>query len=197
MYSVFCAPSAGPSGGQVRHHGRACGAATERQHNTVRRRVGFHTGSVIALSVATRRTLLATASDDNTVRVWDYHRQSCRAVHQASQPVAAVALHPWGTDLIVAHREFAFTYVVAGSELVRGQRLPESAAGADAHAHSWMHTLVLVRHVNVLWPLSVYEKPMNCVLERDCVIAIPSSGEAALEFDQNDLGHSPCITALA
>lgn len=82
-----------------------------------------------ALSVATRRTLLATASDDNTVRVWDYHRQSCQAVHQAAQPVAAVALHPWGTDLIVAHREVAFTYVVAGSELVRGQRLPESAAG--------------------------------------------------------------------
>eukprot|EP00892_Ulva_mutabilis_P006187 jgi/Ulvmu1/3940/UM018_0163.1 len=90
---------------------------------------GFHTGAVISLSVATRRTLLASASDDNTVRVWDYHRQSCRAVHQPAQPVAAVALHPWGTDLIIAHREFAFTYVVAGSELVRGHRLPESAAG--------------------------------------------------------------------
>lgn len=91
---------------------------------------GFHTGAVIGLSVATRRTLLATASEDNTVRVWDYHRQSCQAVHQAAHPVAAVALHPWATDLIVAHREVAFTYVVAGSELVRGQRLPESAAGA-------------------------------------------------------------------
>jgi hypothetical protein len=99
----------------------------------VRMHAGFHTAAVVALSVATRRTLLATASRDNTVRIWDYHRQTCRALYQAANPVMCVALHPWGTDCIVAFYESAFTYVVAGDTLIKGQRLPESSAGAPLH----------------------------------------------------------------
>lgn len=83
----------------------------------------------MALSVATRRTLLATASRDNTVRVWDYHSQICIAMYQAANPVMCVALHPWGTDIIISFHESAFTYVVGGNELIKGQRLADSASG--------------------------------------------------------------------
>jgi hypothetical protein len=92
--------------------------------------VGFHTSAILSISVATRRTLLATASRDNTVRVWDYHRLVCRVSHQASDPVKVVALHPWGTELVLAVYDGAHTYVIAGDALVRGQRLTESTAGA-------------------------------------------------------------------
>jgi WD40 repeat protein len=90
---------------------------------------GFHTHPIVALSVATRRTLLATASRDNTVRVWDYHRQISIATYQADNPVNCVALHPWGTDVIISFHESAFTYVVGGNDLIKGQRLAESASG--------------------------------------------------------------------
>lgn len=101
----------------------------DRKVRWVLSHAGFHTNAIVALSVATRRTLLATASRDNTVRVWDYHAQVCIAMYQAASPVMGVGLHPWGTDIIISFHESAFTYVVGGSELIKGQRLAESASG--------------------------------------------------------------------
>ena len=67
------------------------------------------------------------------MRVWDYHAQTCVAVYQAANPVKCVALHPWGTDVIISFHESAFTYVVGGNELIKGQRLAESASGDSLH----------------------------------------------------------------
>ena len=63
------------------------------------------------------------------MRVWDYHAQISIAMYQAANPVMCVSLHPWGTDIIISFYESAFTYVVGGNELIKGQRLAESASG--------------------------------------------------------------------
>ena len=83
---------------------------------------------MVCLSVATRRPLVATASADGTVRVYDAVRQVCLACLQLRSPVTAVAMHPWGTELVVATKEGAHSYVIA-NELLRGHRLDGAVGG--------------------------------------------------------------------
>ena len=96
---------------------------------------GFHKQGIICVSAAARRPLLATASTDNTVRVWDYQKMTCATTFQATHPLATIAVHPWGTEMVVAYRESAHTYVIA-NELIAGQRLAASNDGFSICAYS-------------------------------------------------------------
>lgn len=89
---------------------------------------GYHTDAVVCLSVATRRPLVVTAGADRTVRVFDAARQVCLACLQLRSPVTAVAMHPWGTELVVATKEGAHSYVIA-NELLCGHRLDGAVGG--------------------------------------------------------------------
>jgi WD40 repeat protein len=96
---------------------------------------GFHKAAVLCVSAAMRRPLLATASADNTVRVWDYQRMACATTFQASHPISTLAVHPWGTEMVISYRESAHTYVIA-NELIAGQRLEASNDGFSLCAYS-------------------------------------------------------------
>jgi WD40 repeat protein len=96
---------------------------------------GFHTQSILCISAATRRPLIASASKDNTVRIWDYRRQVCITCYQATHPITSLSLHPWGTEMVIASRERAHAYVIA-NELICGQRLESSQGGFSRCAFS-------------------------------------------------------------
>ena len=96
---------------------------------------GFHKSAVLCVSAAMRRPLIATASKDNTVRIWDYQRMACITTLQATHPLATLAVHPWGTEMVISFRDSAHTYVIA-NELIAGQRLEQSQDGFAVIAYS-------------------------------------------------------------
>lgn len=87
------------------------------------------------MATAVRKTLLVTASADNTVRVWDYSKCECVTVYQGRHPPLLVAMHPWGAELIICYKGHAHVYVIA-SDLIEGARLQSPGGGANIVRYS-------------------------------------------------------------
>ena len=110
---------------------------------------GFHAGAITSLSAASRRPLLATASKDHTVCIWDFRRQLCLTAMQATHPVTALAVHPWGTEMVIATRDSAHAHVIA-NELIVGERLADSSGGFTIISYSRRGGLVACVRRNVV-----------------------------------------------
>lgn len=61
---------------------------------------GFHSGSITGLSCAVRKPLVATSSNDRTVRVWNYSTNTIEFWKDFSEEVYTVSIHPAGHQLL-------------------------------------------------------------------------------------------------
>ena len=59
-----------------------------------------HTGNIVAVGFQTARKWLYTASEDNTIRIWDCRSNRCTRKFDCGVPVNTVALPPNQTSLI-------------------------------------------------------------------------------------------------
>ena len=61
---------------------------------------GFHSGAITGLSCAVRKPLVATSSNDRTVRVWNYSTNTIEFWKDFSEEVYTVSIHPAGHQLL-------------------------------------------------------------------------------------------------
>jgi WD40 repeat protein len=87
------------------------------------------------MASAVRKTLLVTASTDNTVRVWDYSKCTCVTCFQGQYPPLVVAMHPWGAEMIIGYKGHTHVYTIA-NELIEGVRLHSPGGGASIALYS-------------------------------------------------------------
>lgn len=62
----------------------------------------FHHAAVTDLSVATRKSLVATCSDDGSLRIWNYIKNSLELVKYFIEKPLSIALHPSGLHVLVS-----------------------------------------------------------------------------------------------
>jgi WD40 repeat protein len=106
--------------------------------------------------MAMRKPLLATASHDNTVRIFDAVRQVSFTSFQAASPVTAVAMHPWGTEMVISTRQCAHSYIIA-NELLSGQQLASSEGGYSQSVYSPPGGLLACSQKNLIHIFSTSE----------------------------------------
>ncbi|GMH81547.1 hypothetical protein TrVE_jg1075 [Triparma verrucosa] len=86
---------------------------------------GSHEGSIINTSVCAQKPLLATVGSDRTVRIWNYIKWHCELAQDFhNDEPTAVALHPTGTQVLVALRERIRLYNIMVDELKQFRELP-------------------------------------------------------------------------
>lgn len=61
---------------------------------------GFHSGAVTGLSCAVRKPLVATSSNDRTVRIWNYVTNTIEFWKDFSEEVYTISIHPAGHQIL-------------------------------------------------------------------------------------------------
>lgn len=59
----------------------------------------MHAPAVTGLDISVRRPLLATCSNDRSVRLWNYAERSCDLVKIFADDLYSVAIHPSGLQV--------------------------------------------------------------------------------------------------
>lgn len=78
-------------------------------------------GSIQSLDLAAKRDVLATASRDLSVRVWNFNPIRCEACHQTTDVPESVGIHPSGYELLVGYYNKVESYnIVDGLLLATG-----------------------------------------------------------------------------
>lgn len=67
---------------------------------------GYHESAVIGTSIASQRSILATVSNDNSARLWNFETMKCELVHrfQNDDPLD-IGIHPNGFQVVVSFKE--------------------------------------------------------------------------------------------
>ncbi|KAK2962662.1 putative cilia- and flagella-associated protein 57 [Blattamonas nauphoetae] len=63
---------------------------------------GFHAGSIVGLSAATRKPICVTCGVDGWVRIWNYIEMKCELAVQFDSETRSVSIHPSGFHLVVS-----------------------------------------------------------------------------------------------
>ena len=67
---------------------------------------GYHESSVISTSMAAQRSIIASVSTDNTVRVWNFETMKCELVHRFhNDDPLDIGIHPNGFQIVVSFKE--------------------------------------------------------------------------------------------
>lgn len=67
---------------------------------------GYHEGAVLAASMAVHRSILATVSLDNTLRIWNFETLKCELVHRfRNDDPIDLGVHPNGFQVVVSFKE--------------------------------------------------------------------------------------------
>ena len=61
---------------------------------------GFHSGAITGLSCAVRKPLVATSSNDRTVRIWNYVTNTIEFWKDFSEEVYTISIHPAGHQIL-------------------------------------------------------------------------------------------------
>ncbi|KAG2490754.1 hypothetical protein HYH03_010908 [Edaphochlamys debaryana] len=84
---------------------------------------GSHEQSIISASLAFKRDFLATASKDLTVRVWQTAPLRLVLTHMCHHSPLALAMDPYGRELVVAYVDGVRCYSIVEGLLVEGEEL--------------------------------------------------------------------------
>jgi WD40 repeat protein len=123
-----------------------------------------HTSNIRAMTVSKDESLLASASDDGTVRLWDMDRRSCRKVYEIANdetnsiPVVWVDISPDGQRLLTAtavgdiceweiptierryHAPWLFSHPMPAEQIAKVETQYESLlASATQHGSAGLH----------------------------------------------------------
>ncbi|MEW5297651.1 MAG: hypothetical protein WDW36_000847 [Sanguina aurantia] len=92
-----------------------------------------HDGPIIGASLAIKRDVLATASRDLTVRVWQYNPLRLVVTHMCHNTPTAIGLDPWGREMVVCYVDSVRFYdVVEGMVLENGELRGGGGSGVNA-----------------------------------------------------------------
>ena len=66
--------------------------------------IGFHGDSINGMDVCIQKTIVATASADRSLRIWNYAKSTVELYREFNEEVLCVALHPNGMHVILGFR---------------------------------------------------------------------------------------------
>ena len=65
----------------------------------------FHSGPIVALDLCIRKPLIATASKDKTIKIWNYEDKTVETPKSEAEAASSLSLHPSGLHIVVAYSD--------------------------------------------------------------------------------------------
>lgn len=65
----------------------------------------FHSGPIVAMDLCIRKPLIATASKDKTIKIWNYEDRTVETPKSEAEAASSLSLHPSGLHLVVAYSD--------------------------------------------------------------------------------------------
>jgi WD40 repeat protein len=62
---------------------------------------GNHAGPIMDMSVCSRKPLVATCAQDNTLRIWNYETHQCEISKRFAEDMSSCSLHPNGLHILI------------------------------------------------------------------------------------------------
>jgi len=79
--------------------------------------VGFHGQAVQGISTCVQKSILATSSNDRTIRIWNYMKRQIELEKSFDEDIYCVQLDPTGTRILVAFRYKLSYYAILSQDL--------------------------------------------------------------------------------
>lgn len=122
---------------------------------------GSHSGPIVDMSVCSRKPLVATCGQDNTLKIWNYEKHECEISKRFAEDMFSVSLHPNGLHVLVGFSDKLRLMNLLIDDVrmfkefsIRGCRLSSFSHGGHLFA-------IVYGHVIVVYSFSTFEVVSN------------------------------------
>ncbi|EAY01716.1 hypothetical protein TVAG_317050 [Trichomonas vaginalis G3] len=103
-------------------------------------------GSIVDMDTASRKQLLVTCGEDQSIRVLNYDKMYYEVVHYCNDTPLLVSFHPNGNLILVSFPEKISIFGVSGNDLIVQQELNIKGCTNLRFSHSGQHFAVAVQN---------------------------------------------------
>jgi cilia- and flagella-associated protein 57 len=65
----------------------------------------YHSGAIVGMDICTRKPLIATASKDKTIKIWNYEDRTVETPKSEAEAASCLSFHPSGLHLAIAYSD--------------------------------------------------------------------------------------------
>lgn len=122
---------------------------------------GSHSGPILDLSVCSRKPLVATCAQDNTLRIWNYETQRCEIRKRFPEDMSSVSLHPSGLHILVGFSDKLRLMNLLIDDMRIFREFPVRGCRLSSFSHGGHLFAVVHGHVIMVYSTATFDVVQN------------------------------------
>jgi len=122
---------------------------------------GSHAGPIVDMSVCSRKPLVATCAQDNTLRIWNYETQQCEISKRFAEDMSSCSLHPNGLHVLIGFSDKLRLMNLLIDDVRVFKEYPIRGCRLSSFSHGGHLFAVVHGHVIMVYSTSTFESVQN------------------------------------